>query len=133
MSERRCAVCGADISHRDYRARYCGDCAIARQKKAHADHLKRKRNEWKKSGLCIECGKAAAAENRRLCQDCLDKYRKQTRERYHFLMGNGRCVVCGKEKEPSRKNNCLCFSCATKIAEKRYISYHRRKKQNVGD
>lgn len=64
-----------------------------------------KRTEWKRIGLCIQCGKNMAAEGRATCQQCLDRM-KQNRD---YKRAHGLCVKCGRNKAaPNRK---YCDEC----------------------
>lgn len=70
----------------------------------------------KEQGLCVRCGKNPVAEGKVECQECRDKRAKYAKEAYYIKkmasMNDNKCVKCGKEKEPDRKDYTYCRKCA---------------------
>lgn len=85
----------------------------------------------KAAGLCVSCGKDAAAENSVRCERCKDKYRiinKNSRSLYYYhRLNKHECVDCGK-KLPLDRYYVRCQKCHEKNKVCRKKCYERRKK-----
>lgn len=68
-----------------------------------------KHDYYKQIGRCVSCGKPTKGNGVR-CRACADKRNKEKRDN----AAAGYCINCGKLREPSRKNNVCCVSCAKK-------------------
>ena len=132
MSERRCAVCGVDISHRHNCSKYCEDCAESRHKECARKCRKRLMDERFQKGLCTVCGIRKPRPNKKLCQECTNKRRIYPEKYKRERVDQGLCLRCGKPREKNRLNFNCCFSCALKDTERHRI-YCRGRKQNAED
>lgn len=95
---RICEMCGADISNRSGRARFCVECAA-----------KRKEAMKKPPGNCEICGKPLDSSRRKYCPECKAQVRKaytpvEPKER--------RCQLCGEVIVGRRYNAKYCERCA---------------------
>lgn len=85
----------------------------------------------KAEGRCTVCGELLPEEQtgRSRCRRCAEyknradalrrPERPQTfRERYQRLKAAGKCVQCGKDKEPERQSRILCSKCAERRRKK---------------
>lgn len=110
------------ISGYKYRATWSEEKKAEYLKRA-AKHHKRLYNERKAAGICVDCGKKKAEENRVRCGICLDKQRRRQEEIRRrngiiprALYGvDGNCACCGR---PVRgENEKCCERCYEKITK----------------
>ena len=84
----------------------------------------------KAAGLCVSCGKDAAAENSVLCKRCRERHNTLNRfyrmRLYYRRQENHECVCCGVKLPPDRYY-VSCEKCLEK--NKVYLKeYHARRK-----
>lgn len=94
---------------------------------------------YKDHHICVKCGQEDAEKDHTLCLNCmmkereraaiyaqkhrkelLEKYRRNSKNRYNRLKEQGICTSCGKR--PAAKNKILCRHCSAKV------NYRKRQK-----
>ena len=90
--------------------------------------------QLKAAGLCVECGKLPAAENRTLCEQCREKHNTVNRmyrvRLYYKRQENHECVYCGVKLPPNRYY-VSCEKCLERDKAYRKEYYARRKNEQV--
>lgn len=81
MPERKCEICGADMTGRVKSARFCIDCASRRQSEQAAMYRKMK----KKPKLCSRCGKEIIGRGKysKLCSVCVNIPSQKAQHKKH--------------------------------------------------
>lgn len=81
----------------------------------------------KANGLCADCGKPAS-ENRKFCEECLEKKRINSRQERLFRKRNNLCLYCGKESV--YLNDSFCEVCEQKQKENQRRSVEKNREHN---
>lgn len=72
-----------------------------------------KRDDYIAQGKCPACREhAPLAEGRKMCPDCLIKYRGYANRNYAAKRAMGRCQLCSARARPGR---IMCAQCAARI------------------
>ncbi len=71
-------------------------------------------HQLKAQGLCVQCRKAPAVENKVMCAECGELNRQRARfyleKRYESRKAQGRCISCGQTTAVIDKQFCRkCF------------------------
>ena len=99
-----CEICGA-LLRKNGNVKYCRPCSVDRNG---AWHLRRRRKQFKETGLCTQCGKAPSVKDRIFCEECSAKKLGDHRRIYHERKREGLCTQCGKIPEGKTQ---MCEEC----------------------
>ena len=100
-----CEICGIKIK-KISQTKYCRPCSVDRNG---AWHLRRRFARLKERGLCTDCGRVPAREDRVYCEECSVKQVGARRRLYNERKREGLCIQCGKK--PRGKTTLRCEEC----------------------
>ena len=89
----------------------CAGCQVARR-----EYQQKTRAVWKRSGICIRCGKRPATQGRSQCDPCERlrvKYQRRT-------LDSGQCRYCGSQSTTGQTSCELCRQTRARKARERY-------------
>ena len=87
-----CEICGA-LLRQNGNVKYCRPCSVDRNG---AWHHRRRFARRKERGLCVECGRVPAREDRVCCEECSTKNIGAIKRIYNERKREGLCTQCGK-------------------------------------
>lgn len=134
MYERKCEICGADMTGRIKSARFCLECASKRQAEQAAEY----KLLHKKPKLCGRCGKEIIGRGKyaKLCSDCIKIPKSQVRKErkkhenpcygcihktYDYYLGS----ICSYLLDTGKTRNCDPEDCG------KFGKYQKRKKKGA--
>ena len=129
-----CIRCGGPRDDKYMTCKACRDKDVAyrRNGKKLYDHRKM-------TGMCVDCGVAAAEAGRVLCKRCMNRRKVSNRkndpgwvkkeERRKRLFEAGLCIDCSKPTDREGKQRCSACLAARRDSTKKYQIIQRIKKQ----
>ncbi len=79
------------------------------------------KTRWRREGICVNCGKAPAAEDRMRCLACLGRHATRMRALRQQRLEAGLCPHCGQPLVQAKRH---CQACRAK--ERAWEAEHRR-------
>ena len=116
-----CAECGRP-NDREF-VNTCSRCA--RRRKVDNERLRLERIEQHK---CTRCGKDTDGIHR-TCEECRKKNRAIMKDTRDYIISQGLCVDCRKERAEDGKR--FCLSCANKRNEMRKVYYAKHRQEII--